>query len=320
MLEALRAKGIELQFEVRDTTPYNVRNIIITILSFIFRDYTEDAMKDAYEDIDIDDEQYEDLSLAERRQLEERLARRDRELERQRRMPAAFLNDDEDDIDLTAQTRRRRHRYTNYDEDPDDDMNIMDEELSLEALADIKSASIPDWIALPAVHRTIAREFKNFLLEYIDSTGSSVYGTRIRTLGEVNAESLEISYTHLAESKAIIAYFLANAPAEVLKIFDAVAMEAVLLHYQDYERIHAEIHVRVADLPTSFTLRDLRQSHLNALVRVSGVVTRRTGVFPQLKYVKFDCTKCGTTLGPFQQEANVEVKISYCQNCQSRGP
>ena len=240
-------------------------------------------MKDQYEDIDIDDEQYDELDLAERRSLEEKLARRDHELERQRRMPKAFMDDDdEDDVDLTRQVYRQRRNYTGYDEDPDDDMNIMDQELSLETLADIKSSSIADWIALPAVHRTIAREFKNFLLEFIDQTGSSVYGTRIRTLGEINAESLEISYIHLADTKAIIAYFLANAPAEVLKIFDTVAMEAVLLHYQDYERIHAEIHVRIADVPTNFTLRDLRQSHLNALVRVSGVVTRRTGVFPQL--------------------------------------
>lgn len=106
----------------------------------------------------------------------------------------------------------------------------------------------------------------------------------------------------------------------MLKLFDQVAMEVVLLHYPDYERIHAEIHVRIFDLPVHYTLRQLRQSHLNCLVRVSGVVTRRTGVFPQLKYVKFDCTKCGVTLGPFQQESNVEVKITYCQSCQSRGP
>jgi DNA replication licensing factor MCM2 len=97
-------------------------------------------------------------------------------------------------------------------------------------------------------------------------------------------------------------------------------MEVVLLHYPDYERIHAEIHVRITDVPVQYTLRQLRQSHLNSLVRVSGVVTRRSGVFPQLKYVKFDCTKCGTTLGPFHQDSNVEVKISFCQNCQSRGP
>ncbi|KAJ2974173.1 hypothetical protein NQ176_g6195 [Zarea fungicola] len=198
--------------------------------------------------------------------------------------------------------------------------DIMEEELSLEALSDVKAANLTEWVSQAHVQRTIRREFKAFLTSYTDASGSSVYGNRIRTLGEINAESLEVSYEHLSESKAILAYFLANAPAEVLKLFDEIAMDVVLLHYPDYERIHSEIHVRIFDLPVHYTLRQLRQSHLNCLVRVSGVVTRRSGVFPQLKYVKFDCTKCGTTLGPFQQESNVEVKISYCQNCQSRGP
>ncbi|KAI1770684.1 DNA replication licensing factor mcm2 [Hypoxylon cercidicola] len=286
------------------------------------RDYREKDDNDAYEGIDIDDEgDFDEMSLGERRRLEAQLSRRDREVARRRRMPQAFLQDEDEDgdVDLTAQPRRRRHHY---DEDPDDEMDqdIMDEELSLEALQDVKASSLTEWVSQPSVQRTIKREFKAFLTEYTDESGSSVYGNRIRTLGEINAESLEVSYDHLSSSKAILAYFLANAPAEMLKLFDDVAMEVVLLHYPDYERIHSDIHVRIFDLPVHYTLRQLRQSHLNCLVRVSGVVTRRTGVFPQLKYVKFDCTKCGVTLGPFQQESNVEVKISFCQNCQSRGP
>ncbi|KAK3942269.1 DNA replication licensing factor mcm2 [Diplogelasinospora grovesii] len=285
------------------------------------RDYREKE-DDAYEGIDIDDDgEYDEMNLGERRRLEAQLARRDREVARRQRLPAAFLpgEDEDGDVDLTAQPRRRRHRY---DEDPDEDMDadIMDEELSLEALHDVKASSLTEWVSQPAVQRTIKREFKAFLTEYTDDSGSSVYGNLIRTLGEINSESLEVSYEHLSTSKAILAYFLANAPAEMLKLFDEVAMDVVLLHYPDYERIHAEIHVRIFDLPIHYTLRQLRQSHLNCLVRVSGVVTRRTGVFPQLKYVKFDCTKCGVTLGPFQQESNVEIKISYCQSCQSRGP
>jgi len=286
------------------------------------RDYRERDANDTYEAIDIDDDgDFEALDPAARRRLEAQLDRRDRELARRQRMPAAFLpgEDEEGELDLTAQPRRRRHRY---DEDPDEDMDgdIMEEELSLEALHDVKASSLTDWISQPAVQRTIKREFKAFLTEYTDKGGQSVYGTRIRTLGEINAESLEVSYEHLSAEKAILAYFLANAPTEMLKLFDEVAMDVVLLHYPDYERIHAEIHVRIIDLPVHYTLRQLRQSHLNCLVRVSGVVTRRSGVFPQLKYVKFDCGKCGITLGPFQQESNVEVKISYCQSCQSRGP
>lgn len=285
------------------------------------RDYKA-RENDEYAGADIDDEgDYDELDPAEKRRLDQYLNRRDRELARQRRMPAAFLHDEDEDgdLDLTAQPRRRRHHY---DEDEDEDMvdDIMEEELSLETLQDVKASSLVEWVSQPAVQRTIKREFKAFLTEYTDENGASVYGNLIRTLGEINAESLEVSYDHLSSSKAILAYFLANAPGEMLKLFDDVAMDVTLLHYHDYNRIHSEIHVRITDLPVHYTLRQLRQSHLNCLVRVSGVVTRRTGVFPQLKYVKFDCSKCGVTLGPFQQESNVEVKISYCQNCQSRGP
>ncbi|KAH8808031.1 MCM2/3/5 family-domain-containing protein [Xylogone sp. PMI_703] len=284
------------------------------------RDY-KPREDDEYRGADIDDEDYEELDPAARRQLEARLNRRDRELARQRRMPNAFLQDEDGDadMDLTAQPRRRRHHY---DEDQDEDMHddIMEEELSLAALGEVKAGSLVDWIAQPSVQRTIRREFRSFLTEFTDENGVSLYGQRIKSLGEVNEESLEISYTDLSNARATLAYFLANAPTEILKIMDEVAMETVLYHYPDYMQIHSEIHVRICDLPVHYTLRQLRQSHLNCLVRVSGVVTRRSGVFPQLKYVIFKCTKCQTSLGPFQQESNTEVKISYCHNCQSRGP
>jgi DNA replication licensing factor MCM2 len=136
----------------------------------------------------------------------------------------------------------------------------------------------------------------------------------------VNSESLEISFLHLTDSKAILAYFLANCPAAMLPIFDDVALDVILLAFPHYTRIHAEVHVRITELPTSYTLRDLRQSHLDALVRVSGVVTRRSGVFPQLKYVKFDCQKCGEVLGPFYQDATSEIRIQHCAACASKGP
>ncbi|CAA9956843.1 MCM2 ATPase [Pyrenophora teres f. maculata] len=276
---------------------------------------------DAYEGQGIDDEgDYEEMSLAQRRELDARLNARDREA--RRRMPAAFLPDEDEQDGLAGLMGRRRVRRHRYDEEDDMDMgdDIMNEELTLEALTDVKANTLTDWVAQPQVARTIAREFKSFLTEYTDEQGHSVYGARIRTLGEINAESLEVSFDHLAEQKATLAYWLANTPTEMLKIFDQVAMEVALLHYPDYERIHSEIHVRITDVPVQYTLRQLRQTHLNSLVRVSGVVTRRSGVFPQLKYVKFDCTKCGVTLGPFHQDSNVEVKISFCQNCQSRGP
>jgi len=56
------------------------------------------------------------------------------------------------------------------------------------------------------------------------------------------------------------------------RIFDEVANELVLSleHFPDYGEIKDEVHVRIRDLPIVDTLRDLRQTHLNQLVRVNG--------------------------------------------------
>ncbi|CAB58403.1 MCM complex subunit Mcm2 [Schizosaccharomyces pombe] len=288
------------------------------------RDYQQNLELDRYDIEELDDDNdLEELDIGARRAVDARLRRRDIELDAAagRTKPAAFLQDEDDDLDSNLGTGFTRHRHRIYDE-YSPNVGALDEsgELPLESIADVKADSIAEWVTLDPVRRTIAREFKNFLLEYTDENGTSVYGNRIRTLGEVNAESLMVNYAHLGESKPILAYFLANAPAPIFRIFDRVALEATLLHYPDYERIHSDIHVRITNLPTCFTLRDLRQSHLNCLVRVSGVVTRRTGLFPQLKYIRFTCTKCGATLGPFFQDSSVEVKISFCHNCSSRGP
>ncbi|EGO25411.1 hypothetical protein SERLADRAFT_361106 [Serpula lacrymans var. lacrymans S7.9] len=298
-------------------------------------DYAPNELLDRYSDRDINDEDdFEDMSAAARRAAEARMDRRDRlerggrrggRAARRSRMPQFLESDDMEDEDALdgglgvsrMKIRTRRH----YDERRDmDDMDGVEDEIPLEQLSDIKAKSIVEWIANDRVRRSIVKHFRQFLMTYVDENGASVYGQRIRNLGETNSESLEVSYLHLALSKPILAYFLTNSPSAMLTIFDEVALNAILVYYPSYERIHSEVHVRISDLPLSSSLRDLRRSNLNNLVRVSGVVTRRSGVFPQLKYVKFDCRKCGAVLGPFYQDATREVRINYCANCESKGP
>ena len=254
------------------------------------QDYRANPEQDHYDlgDGNIDDTgDYEEMDAATRRRIDQQLNRRDAILNNANRSRrGAFLDDDDDEDEddegedsmgqfgLPIQRRRRRE----HQDDLMDDVEIdpFNEELSLESLSDVKAPSITEWILQPAVSRSIARELKSFFLEYTDANGDSVYGNKMRTLGEVNAESLEVSYKDLADSKAILALFLATSPEEMLKIFDIVAMEAVELHYPNYSQIHQEVHVRITDFPNILNLRDLRESNLNQLVKVSGVVTRRT--------------------------------------------
>jgi DNA replication licensing factor MCM2 len=66
--------------------------------------------------------------------------------------------------------------------------------------------------------------------------------------------------------------------------------------------------VRIRELPVEDKLRDLRQIHLNALIKIKGVVTKRTNVLPELNKMYFRCV-CGDIKGPiFHTQSTYEAK------------
>lgn len=166
----------------------------------------------------------------------------------------------------------------------------------------------------------IYNRFKSFLRTFTDEKGQHKYRDVIRRMCEQNKASFVVSYTDLAGKEHVLAYFLPEAPFQMLEIFDSVAKEMVLSMFPTYERVTTDIHVRIADLPLIEELRTFRKLHLNQLVRTLGVVTATTGVMPQLSIIKYDCVKCGYILGPFVQSQNIETKPGSCPECQSSGP
>lgn len=289
------------------------------------RDYTAMPAMDTYDPTMVDDRrQYATMSADARAEAERAMARRDRERGRQMdarggRVPAAFLDDE--DADLERPLRRRRlatNLAEGHGERQHDDMEDAREEL--ENIED-QRGPLKEWVALENVRAEVKLRFSKFLHNYASMSGSKVYQERIRAMAAANRESLEVHYFHLSQMSPLLAVWVADAPSEMLKIFDEVALEVTKEQFPHYDRIRSEIHVRITDLPISDTLRDLRQLHLNALIKVPGVVTRRTSVFPQLKYVKYDCLRCGHVIGPiFQNNSAEEVKINACSACNSTGP
>lgn len=91
-----------------------------------------------------------------------------------------------------------------------------------------------------------------------------------------------VNYEDLAAQEHVLAYFLPEAPAEMLKIFDEAAKEVVLAMYPKYDRIAQEIHVRISHLPLVEELRSLRwaaELPAVAIERTAGFgVLRRTSL------------------------------------------
>ncbi|ESO84409.1 hypothetical protein LOTGIDRAFT_168864 [Lottia gigantea] len=264
----------------------------------------------------MDEEDYSDISESQRHAAEREIRMREKEEGRMsgRMRRGLMYEDSDDDEDRPARKRRIAERAAEGDIDDDDMIE------SIENLEDMKGHSVREWVAMLGPKTEIKNRFKNFLRTFVDQKGHNVYREKIRQMVEANKGSLIIDYNMLASVEQVLAYFLPEAPTEMLQNFDEAGKEVVLSMYPNYERIAKEIHIRIAELPLIEDLRSLRQLHLNQLIRTGGVVTSCTGVLPQLSIIKYDCNKCGFILGPFYQNQNQEVKPGTCPECQSTGP
>merc|ERR1712106_304780 len=230
------------------------------------------------------------------------------------RMRRGLLYDDDED-----EPRARKRRMADMAAMEDEPMEEEGTE-SIENLEDTKGKPIREWVALGGPRKEVYNRFRNFLRTYVDQKGTNLYQEKIKEMCQKNKSSFEVDYNILASECQVLAYFLPEAPTEVLEIFDEAAKSVVLNMFPHYERIAKDIHVRISELPLVEDLRSLRQLHLNQLIRTSGVVSGSSGVLPQLSMVKYDCVKCGYVVGPFYQSQNEETKPGNCPECQSLGP
>ncbi|XP_031495177.1 DNA replication licensing factor MCM2 [Nymphaea colorata] len=181
--------------------------------------------------------------------------------------------------------------------------------------------TLREWVTRDEVRRLIAKKFREFLLTYDPKNQDDlIYVRLINEMVAANKCSLEIDYRQFIYVHPNIAIWLADAPQSVLEVMEEVAQKVVFEFHSNYKKIHPKIYVRITELPVFDAIRNIRQVHLNTLIRTGGVVTRRSGVFPQLQQVKYDCNKCGAVLGPFFQNSYSEVKVGSCPECQSKGP
>lgn len=204
-------------------------------------------------------------------------------------------------------------------EQDDEDFSQLEPDFDLEAS---EGTPLKEWINLDKVRRQVLRRCVSFLRTYTDDkTGALVYMDRVRMMGANNSQTLVVNYPNFFSSEPNISIWLADEPAEVLAIFNQAATDVTLSVFPEYKLIHAEIFVRIANLPVLDQLRDIRHIHLNTLIKMSGVVTRRSGVFPHLRIVKLNCEKCSSVLDPTTaSNARPERSVALCPQCGSRGP
>lgn len=281
------------------------------------RDYQRNPELDIYDAKYVDDSEYSEMSVGQRISVEAELRARDTEEGRRaqmRRGLEVFDIGSEEDRQISVVKKRRLVRPGFQDGSEDDLMSSVDN------LENTRGLSVREWVMQIGPKREIYIRFKNFLRSHVDEKGRNTFREKIKQMSEENNCSFEVDYIILSQADQIMAFFLPEAPIEMLEIFNEAAKEVVLSMFPNYERIHKQIFVRISNLPLIEEIRSLRQLHLNQMIRTHGVVTSTTSVLPQLQIVKYNCNACSYILGPFVQSQEQEVKPGSCPECQSSGP
>lgn len=170
---------------------------------------------------------------------------------------------------------------------------------------------LPHPFQLFYIHRKeIQRKFRIFLRNFIENDtssrrrGNGMYEQKIRAMCAANLASLHVSYMHLMEAEPVLAVWVVDAPKDMLDVLNEAATRHTLMLFPSYGAIQKQIHVRITHVPILDSLRDLRRSHLDCLVQIHGVVTRRNAVYPQLSEAVFQCNMCKGTQGPFRVDGS----------------
>lgn len=286
-------------------------------------DYKEMGELDRYNKEELDDAEYSDLETDQKRKADRIVDERNKErLAHNKRLPAAFMDDRSEfsnELDPASRFKNRRgENYSElqmeeeYDGDEEDDERFMD--------LDEMRGKLSTWINDPKTVRYIKKTFRRFLMSYKDEKGDPVYSKKINEMCSSNGQSLEVVYNHMSQTIPTIAYWIFETPAIILPLLNDTAADLANKFYPGYQDISPDIYVRIRDFPLEEKIRDLRTFHLNTLIKITGVITRRYPVYSQLKKVYYVCGKCGFRMGPLFQNDQQPLKLAGCSVCGANGP
>ena len=272
----------------------------------MMEDYKPIDILDKYENKDFDEKEYENMTPEERKRVEKILAERDERRKRQygSRVPAALLAEMEEEGEEDEAWRIKRRRMMVFGEPvlQEDEYKEMENYLSQDQIKGKESV----WLQEPHTIRFIRTAFTKFIKSYKED-GKSIYENRIIEMAQNNKQSL--------------AHWVIKYPEIIIPYLNDVSFELTCELFPHYSKIWKEIFVRIKDLPLPTNIRDLRCENIGHMVKLKGVLTKRTSVYPKLKTAYFNCVKCGEKNGPFHYNSvNDQIIIGSCPVCQSNGP
>jgi len=300
-------------------------------------DYQDRPELDQYDPTMIDDAVHSPMTLEQRQAAERAMRDRDRQLgqsppARGFPLPSPSPSASPERGGPEDESGRRKRRRTTRS-DPStpggrsmvDDGYLDEEDVPLSAY-DLSFEKLGEGLQVDTrLEGKIKRCFQQFLLKF-KSEGQTEprYPDLLRKMAEEFQKHLDVSFVHLQQWSPNLALWIAEDPGKILPLLNETLLSEADRKFETYQNLRAmdenELRVAIHSFPLGEPIRELCTKHLNKLVNVNGVVTKRSVVQNQVKRLYLRCAKCNFPSGPFDVAEEKDLKPGSCIECQSKGP
>jgi len=295
-------------------------------------DYQDRPELDQYDPAMLDDGTHAPMTVEQRIAAERAMQDRDRQLGRSPRAgfplpspsPSASPDRGED-----GGRQRKRQRTSRSDlGTPGGSMGDIDvdEEDVPESAYDLTHEKLGDAMQVEKrLEAKIKRCFQQFLIKFTsEGQQEPKYPDLLNKMSEEFHKHLDVSFVHMQQWSPNLALWIAEEPAKILPILNETLLSEAERKFETYRLIRAtdenELRVAIHSFPLGEPIRELNTKHLNKLVNVNGVITKRSVVSNQVKRLYLRCAKCNFPSGPFDVVEEKDLKPGSCIECQSKGP
>lgn len=138
-------------------------------------------------------------------------------------------------------------------------------------------------------------DFTRFVQEFRDETGALFYLEQLQQIEATHNYNFSLNCTHLASFPEVgerLYKSLVRYPQEVTPIFDLALLDMFTSMVPEDYVMEEQIKVRPWKLLHRTPMRELSPGDVDSLVSIQGMVTRASGIIPDLKQAFFECSKC----------------------------
>ncbi|CAG9465584.1 unnamed protein product [Pedinophyceae sp. YPF-701] len=175
---------------------------------------------------------------------------------------------------------------------------------------------------------TSERDFRSFVMGFHeDGELEPRYLTLVRE-AVVNEEStINIDCQHLASWNPKLYDNLVAYPREMVPLFDLVVQQVAAQAHGELQEEMGEdfvgneppsLPVRLFNMKETRAMRDLNPSDIDQLVSIRGMITRCSGIIPDMRLAYFECTVCNNKIMVYNDNGRVDEPVE-CQDDQGNG-